>query len=305
MKAKYVTTLAALVGALSLGLVSSAAAAGSAAFSLSPASGTEDVNSTFNVGVYENGTSVNVVTVNFSYDTSDLQLVSVDTSASAFAADAGSTSTSLSRYVPAGGTVSGTQEVAVLKFKALTGTGAASVAVGNSGSHIASAGTEQWNGVAATGSYTLNTPAPVTPPSNPGNGGSTSAGNPTSKSTAPKTTTSTSSTTTPATTPPATTSSQNTATIPSKQMATTTPATESTSHAGLVTSTVLGVVIAGAAAYWLVMRKRTELAPAKVYKLDTAKKTPAKKKPATRSNAATKARTTTSAQKKTVAKKSK
>ena len=162
MKTKFLNTIAGFVTAGSLILSGTSYAAGSAAFSLSPASGTEDNNSTFSVGIYENGTSVNVVTANLSYDTSKLQFVSIDSSASAFTSDAGSSSTSISRYVPAGGTVSGSAEVAVVNFKAISDSGSAVVTVGTSGSHIASSGTDQWNGSSVSGSYTLDA-APAAP----------------------------------------------------------------------------------------------------------------------------------------------
>lgn len=59
-------------------------------------------------------------------------------------------------------------------------------------------------------------------------------------------------------------------------------------RSGFVTSTAYTLVILGAAAYWLVIRKRTQVAPAKVYKLATSAKSKTagkSKKPSTSSKA--------------------
>ncbi|HSX35830.1 MAG TPA: hypothetical protein VLH84_02740 [Patescibacteria group bacterium] len=288
MKTKLISILASTVAVASLLLSGTSYAAGSAAFSLSPASGTEDINSTFAVGIYENGTSVNVVTANLSYDTSKLQLVSVDISASAFASDAGSTSTSISRYVPAGGTVSGPAEVAVVNFKAIAGSGTANVTVGTSGSHIASGGADQWNGAPTSGTYTLNTPV-VTPPPATGGGSTTGTGS-TTKTT---TTTTSSKTTTPvvagaSTTQPAVT--DTTAAITSSKTVKTTPVV--IANAANVNGTskgttlwllslVLALVIASGTLYELRSRRAARIKKAAEAK-KTLNKRPVKKTTAAR-----------------------
>jgi hypothetical protein len=144
-------------------------AAGSASFSLSPSGGTYNINSTFSLMVSETSTdAVNVVTAKLSYDASKLQYVGVDASGSGFGGDAstsgGAGSITISRYVtPAGSTVTGTQNVASVNFKALVGSGSTSVTFA-AGSQIASNGSNVWNGSTTGGTYTLATPAPAPTP---------------------------------------------------------------------------------------------------------------------------------------------
>jgi hypothetical protein len=173
-------------------------AAGSANFILNPASGTENITSIFSVGIYENGDQVNVVTADLTYDTSQLQFISIDVSASAFpnqvTGSGGSGSVDISRYNAPGNTVSGTQEVAAITFKVLGGSGVTSVSVAGS-SKIASNGSDIWSHAATSANYTLNTPAPTptpTPTPTPSNGSQNSH----SDSSTPKTTNTSSSTNT-------------------------------------------------------------------------------------------------------------
>lgn len=144
-----------------------AAAAGSATFSLSPSASTVNIHSVFGVTVYENGTDVNVVTADLTYDASKLEFVSIDASGSAFAnsvsGSGGGGSVGISRYTAPGTTVSGNQKVATVNFKAVAGSGTASVAMAGS-SKIASNGVDTWNHAAVSATYTLATPAPAPTP---------------------------------------------------------------------------------------------------------------------------------------------
>src|SRR5262245_8391809 len=105
-----------LTVALLTGWTGQAAAAGSATFSLTPASSTITINTVFGVNIFENGVDVNVVTADLTYDASKLQFVSIDTSASAFpnsvSATGGGGSVSISRYTAPGTTLNGSQKVA-------------------------------------------------------------------------------------------------------------------------------------------------------------------------------------------------
>src|SRR5665213_3173941 len=170
---KFVTVLVA-TGTIFF-LPAQSLAAGSASLSLSPASGTENINSTFTVGVYENGDNVSAVTADMSYDQLALSLVSAACGgafSSTIQASGSGGSGTLSCYTPPGSVVvSGNQEVGTVSFKALAGSGSASLTFG-SGSEIANNGTNLWNGSTAGGNYTLVTPA-STPASTGGKGGGT------------------------------------------------------------------------------------------------------------------------------------
>jgi hypothetical protein len=184
---KYVSTLIVSLALAFAALAGTAGAAGSAAFILTPASGSEEINTIFSVGIYENGSNVNVVTANMTYDPSKLQFAGISASGSAFGNDASSGgsggSISITRYVsPGSPAVSGTQKIASVSFKVLTGSGTTSLVFAG-GSHIASGGTDEWNGSTAGGSYTLTSPVVAPPPVSTGGGtgntsqtGSTSPG---------------------------------------------------------------------------------------------------------------------------------
>lgn len=174
--------------------------AAAASFTLSPASGTYAQNSSFTVGVYENGTNVNVVTAKLTFDADKLTCVSVGGS-SAFpnnvAASCGNGTVTISRYTPmdADGnptTVSGNQLVGSIIFTAkATGTALVKFAAG---SQIASNGAQTWDGNTNGGSYTLTAPATPgrgsdtpTTPANPGSTPSNTGNATTKKSTGPTT----------------------------------------------------------------------------------------------------------------------
>jgi hypothetical protein len=164
-------------------------AAGSASYTLSPSGGSYNINSTLSVGVYENGTSVNVATANLSYNSSQLQFDSISPASGTFGGDVSSTGgsgvVSISRYVtPAGSTATGNVEIAVIDFTVLAGTGSTTIDF-TSSSMIENAGTNVWDGVDNNATYNLTTPSPVitTPPTNTGSGSSSSASNPSKQST--------------------------------------------------------------------------------------------------------------------------
>jgi hypothetical protein len=141
-------------------------AAGSASYILSPSTGSHAINSIFSVGVFENGSSVNVATANLNYNASQLEFEGVNAATAPFGGDVSSTggngSVSISRYVtPAGSTASGSVEVGAVTFKVLAGSGSTTVNVASS-SMIESNGSNIWDGVNNSATYSLTTPAPVT-----------------------------------------------------------------------------------------------------------------------------------------------
>lgn len=165
------------VAAMSL-LGSPVYAAGSATYALSGNGSTVNINTTVAVTLTESSTDpVNVVTAKLAYDATKLEFVSVDASGSGFGSEAatsgGSGSIEVSRFVPAGGTVTGTQKVATVNFKALVGSGSTAVSF-TDGSRIYSNGTDVWNHAATSATYNLVTPAPApapTPTPTPTQGG--------------------------------------------------------------------------------------------------------------------------------------
>lgn len=148
-------------------LAGTAQAAGNA--SLSVAGGSHSVGSTFSVPVYVNSADpINVVTADFSYDGSQLQFIGAGCG-SAFGITADSNANSITCGVNGGGSVSGSQLVASIKFKALSGSGSSAVSIAPS-SHVYSAtdNSDVWNGAASSAAISFYTPAPVvataTPP---------------------------------------------------------------------------------------------------------------------------------------------
>jgi len=142
--------------------------------------------------------------------------------------------------------------------------------------------------------YTIPTPAAATTPSTPpAQSTSSSTTSTASNSASAKTTATASKTTTSASTAasrpttPQTTSTSDTTTGKStqsdKQSVTKQDNAIKTSHAGLVTSSISALLVILAAAYWIFIRKRAEVAPVRAYKLNTAGKSQAtvKKKLAT------------------------
>ncbi len=145
-------------------------ASGTATLSLSPASGSHDINTNFTVKVYENsGTEqVNAVQADLIYDQSKLQFVSVTNTGSPFntcvhsSGGSGSVSTSCALL---GSSVTGSQLVSNITFKALVGSGSSSVNFASSSSVVRySDATDIWDGNTSGGTYSFTTPAAPTPP---------------------------------------------------------------------------------------------------------------------------------------------
>jgi hypothetical protein len=170
-------------------------AAGTASFSLSPATGSHDISTNFNVAVYENSGSeqVNAVTANLNYDAGKLQFVSVSTAGSPFStctqSSGGGGNVAVS-CASLGGSSTGSHLVATITFKALVGSGTSAVAFAGD-SHIvrASDTSDVWNGNTTGGTYTFTTPATGGGGGNTGGGG---GGNTTTTNTNTKTNTSSS-----------------------------------------------------------------------------------------------------------------
>lgn len=161
--------VAAFAGVGTLLLVLSQAATTTASFSLSPASGSYNVNTNFTVDVYEDSLTqpINAVSAKMSYNASQLQVISVVTTGTAFAGcptATGSAGTiSLVCYVNPPTTITGRQRIATITFKALAGTGTSTVSFVNespTNSRIALAGSGEniWNGITTGGTFTLTTP---------------------------------------------------------------------------------------------------------------------------------------------------
>ncbi len=153
--------------------------------------GSQQINSTFSIEIREDsGTSqVNVVTAKIGYDTSKLQFVGFDASGSAFDKE-GDVSTSAGNLSYgrglAGATVTGSKKVGAVTFKAIAGSGSATVAIG-AGSKLIdpTIGQNIWTGNADNAAVSFATPATTTPtPANGGTSTPTPSGNSTSTNTA-------------------------------------------------------------------------------------------------------------------------
>ena len=263
-----------LVGLTTAGILAASGtshAAGSAAFSLSPASANSAEGNTTSVAIYENGTSVSAVTATFTYDSSHLQFLS-GSCAGAFSSTAASSSSSITCFVPGGNSAAnGSSEVAVLNFTA-TATGTGSVTV--NGSQIASNGVNEWNGSSATATVTIAAQTVTTPPAQSGpSTGSTSSTNNSSKNTSNS---STSPVTKPATTNNTTSPNGKTSSTASsvkgvaitKKKDNKVMSSPRSHHTGLVTSTLIGLLVVIFGVYWVLVRKRPEEAAPAVYKLN-------------------------------------
>ena len=156
-----------LVGTLAF--TSITGAAGAASLTLSPASGSYNVNSTFTVTVYENsGTeAVDSASADVRYDASKLQYVSHSFAGGAFdlcvaSVPSGTVNLGCTR---SSGTVTGNKIVGKVTFKARVGSGSTPVTFDPSSAIIRSDGTNIWNGNTSGGTYSLKTPPP--PPAPP------------------------------------------------------------------------------------------------------------------------------------------
>lgn len=178
MKIKQTLLAAALTGVavLALSPVGSVSAAGSASFSLTPASGSYSQNATISVTVKETSTDpVAGVEANLTYDANKLQCLAVDGSTSAFVREYQATcsggNVTIARTTQ-GTTLTGSQTVAVVRFKALASSGSAQVTLTSSSDVYRSPDAAPvGNGVAVVASFGLvppaSTPAPVTTTSTP------------------------------------------------------------------------------------------------------------------------------------------
>jgi hypothetical protein len=145
--------------------------AGTATFSLSPASGSHAQNTTFVVSVYENSgaATVNGIQANLSYDTTKLQYAGVDNTGSPFT-DAQSTATGgvvlIGRYIGLSSTpVSGSQLVAKVSFKVLASSGSTAINFASSSGIIDAVSDLDIKAASSPGaSFTLTAPATTPPP---------------------------------------------------------------------------------------------------------------------------------------------
>lgn len=151
--------------------------AGTATLSLSPASGSHEINSTFTVAVVENSgsQSVSSIEANLTYDPSKLQFVSINNNGSPFStcfgAQGGGGSVTTGGCTSLGSSATGSQTIANVTFKVLAGSGTTSVNFASNSTLLQPDDTDIWNGNTAGGTYTLTTPA-----TGGGGGGSTGGG---------------------------------------------------------------------------------------------------------------------------------
>jgi hypothetical protein len=182
-----IRTLAGLIAVMGVVLIPAtafaAAGSGTASLSLSPSGGSYNNGSTFTVTVRETSSEpVAGIEADFTYDASALECLGVDGSGSAFVQQyqnsCGGGSVTIARTTQ-GTTVTGTQTVASISFKALKGSGTTSVKVANS-SEIDNASVNNACDGTCAGGATLATFALVTPAPAPtggqggGNGGDAS-----------------------------------------------------------------------------------------------------------------------------------
>jgi cobalamin biosynthesis Mg chelatase CobN len=279
---KLTTYLSVVIAALGIALpavqASAVTGSGQAHLSLSTAS-SYAIGSTAYVTVKENSSvAIAGVEADFSYNASQLQYLGTDTSTSSFntyqPSTGGNGSVTIARTQQGGTYPNGVAIIGVVSFKVLAGSGTTSFTILGSSDiddsvSAASVCDTSCAGGNVAASFQMTTPVATTPtPPTTGGSSSTSTGSSTSGSAKTTTPTSTgkTSTSTPAT-PVATTtnnsSSNNKSSQNTKHNATTPKAKHITSHhAGIVTSTFALVVVA-AGVYWLVIRKRTEVAPVK------------------------------------------
>ncbi len=179
-------------------LVISVQAAGSAALTLNPSSGSYSNGSNITVTIKENSTDqINTVQADLAYDSSKLEFISINTAVSTFdyplSATGGGGTVSIARGVSNGGTLTGTQTVAAVTFRVLVGSGSTVISFKSSSAVVRpSDGQNVWNGSTTGGTYTLTTPPPASCPA--GQTGtppncSTPASSPTTNTTTTTTTT--------------------------------------------------------------------------------------------------------------------
>ena len=158
----------AIIGAIIL--IFASAASGTATLSLSPASGSYDISTNFTVGVFENSGTDQAAGVDakITYDTTKLDVISVDTTGAAFtdcpSAPAGANGIVTIACVKFGSSFTGSQKIGNITFKTKVGTGTTSLAFGSNSVIVKNDGsTNIWNGIVTGGTYSLTTPD-TTPP---------------------------------------------------------------------------------------------------------------------------------------------
>lgn len=176
----------AIAASLVLSALTPVAAAGNASLGLSPNSGVFTVGETVSLRIFEDSGSagINGVQADLSYDKNALQFVGVDASQSAFPlampVSGGNGVVKMARVIP-GGSLTGTQTVAVVNFKVLASGGTTAVNFMNSsGIARTSDGASVWNGsqAGATLSFTSNAVPGQAPSPTPSSGGTSSPGSP-------------------------------------------------------------------------------------------------------------------------------
>ncbi len=149
--------------------LSSVSAAGSGQLTLTPASGSYLKDSTLKVTVNSTSTdAINAVEADLNYDTSQLEFISVDKSASAFTLYCSTSGGGGSVKIGCAhsSNLTGTNKVADVSFKVLVGSGSTAITFASSSAMVRpSDGQNVWNGATAGGTYTLT--SPETPPSTP------------------------------------------------------------------------------------------------------------------------------------------
>lgn len=188
----------AIVGAGILGLwIVVAQGAGSATLTLSPNSGSRNINTNFTVTIYENSGSdtVNAVQADLNYDSSKLQFVNLDFGNSAFdlaiVGSGGGGNVTIQR-AKTGAPLAGSQIVAKITFKALVGSGTASVTfAGSSVLYRSTDNADIWNHNSTGATYSFTKPKAKPKPTAPSSSSNTT---PTNENPSSNTTTSTAST---------------------------------------------------------------------------------------------------------------
>ena len=142
-----------------------AMAAGNASLSLG--GGSYQNGSSFAVPVYvDSGTDpVNVVQADFNYDASTMQFQSVSCGG-AFTITASTSANDATCGIPGGSSVTGSQLVATINFKALAGSGSSTASIAST-SHVydSATNTDIWNSVDTSTGFSFTSPAPA--PSQP------------------------------------------------------------------------------------------------------------------------------------------
>jgi hypothetical protein len=161
-----VSALFAVVGTAMIILTN--AATGTASFSLTPASGSYDISTTFTVGVFVNGGTdlVNSVGPQITYDATKLDFISQDLTGGVFTdcfGNSGGLGVVSFNCSKIGQAFTGTQKIGNVTFRAKIGSGTTSLGFGVNSQIYKGDAEPIWNGVTTGGTYNLTTPD-TTPP---------------------------------------------------------------------------------------------------------------------------------------------